>query len=667
MADKYKFVIEGNDKTRAMFKSIKANLGSLRGEINSTGVKLVGLAGAGGLGALVAGSVLAQREVDNLSKALNLNSQTLSEWQYAGQTVNIEADKMADIMKDVSDKIGDLAETKGGGAVDMFENLNLNIADFIDLAPDQQLLKIGEALEGVDSRSREIFFMEALAGDATLLLPLLEDNAAALHEARQEARDFGVALDAVDSAKLKAAGDAMFRVQQMGKGASNQLSIHLAPIIEEVTIQLTNATREAGGMGAIVEKVFDNGVKVAGVFADGIHGVQILFKGGETIAWGFGGAVVGALNLGVNQAYVFANTLKNTVLLPLRSALELGTKLPGVGDQAREALAFLDENLADAEPPPQLKAAFDYMVTGIEDAKGELHAIMMEELPSQVLAQKVDEILNNAEARAQQVAAEAMSTGAANDEANFNSVGGDGLTDQEREQLAAKLETLQLSWLTELEQLQVKQDQEMALLDQAYASKLIAHDEYERRLTQLESKHAKQREKINKASNKSKLQLFVSGANQVLSAAAAINEKAAAAEMAMAVFSTGISLVKNIAKASEIGYPQNIPMIAGAIGQGVEIAGMLSSLNAPSGVSGGGSTTGTSSLTSSSQGASLDGINQFASNDQAQAGVMFNLTIQGDLVGDNAQTIADQIKTLITEQDYELIENGSHQALSLAG
>ncbi|WP_444932442.1 hypothetical protein ACJJIF_21975 (plasmid) [Microbulbifer sp. SSSA002] len=67
--------------------------------------------------------------------------------------------------------------------------------------------------------------MEALASDATLLLPLLENNAAGLRDAAQEARDYGVALNEVDSAKLKAAGDAMLRVQQNGQGR-NQPAHH---------------------------------------------------------------------------------------------------------------------------------------------------------------------------------------------------------------------------------------------------------------------------------------------------------------------------------------------------------------------------------------------------------------------------------------------------------
>ena len=53
-----------------------------------------------------------------------------------------------------------------------------------------------------------------------------------------------------------------------------------------------------------------------------------------------------------------------------------------------------------------------------------------------------------------------------------------------------------------------------------------------------------------------------------------------------------VSLVTNIAKASEIGFPQNIPMIAGAIGQGATIVSMLSGLKEPQGYATGGLFTG---------------------------------------------------------------------------
>ncbi|GAA5446130.1 hypothetical protein Misp06_04339 [Microbulbifer sp. NBRC 101763] len=260
-------------------------------------------------------------------------------------------------------------------------------------------------------------------------------------------------------------------------------------------------------------------------------------------------------------------------------------------------------------------------------------------------------------------------------EGDGNQAGADGLTEAERQRLTARLETLQLSWLTEMEQLQVQQDEEMALLDQAYASKIFAHDEYERKLTLLENKHRKQREKLEQASNKSKLKMFTTGAGQILSAAAAYNQKAAKAEMAIAVFSTGVSLVKNIAKASEIGYPQNIPMIAGAITQGVQIAGMLSSLKAPGGVSGDASapsmSTGGAVAATPSESFASSGNDGFVEGDAQKPGVVVNLTIEGDMVSDDPQAMAEKLgpvfTTMFSEQDWAPIPGDSRQAQELRG
>ncbi|WP_444925291.1 phage tail length tape measure family protein [Microbulbifer sp. TRSA002] len=255
----------------------------------------------------------------------------------------------------------------------------------------------------------------------------------------------------------------------------------------------------------------------------------------------------------------------------------------------------------------------------------------------------------------------------ANGEGEEGQIGEDGLTEAERQRLIARLETLQLSWLTEMEQLQVQQDEEMALLDQAFASKLIAHDTYERRLTLLENKHRKQREKLEQASNKSRLQLFVTGANQVLSAAAAYNQKAAKAEMAMAVFSTGVSLVKNIAKASEIGYPQNIPMIAGAIGQGIQIAGMLSDLQAPSGVSGGAAAPSISTTGSAVESPGVSGIDEVVEGEAQQPVSQVIFQFMGDVVGDSSERIIEEIQTKMSEGELVLFDKSSRQALELNG
>ncbi|WP_299948769.1 hypothetical protein [uncultured Microbulbifer sp.] len=265
-----------------------------------------------------------------------------------------------------------------------------------------------------------------------------------------------------------------------------------------------------------------------------------------------------------------------------------------------------------------------------------------------------------------QTALQALQAGTANGEGEGNKAGPDGLTDAERQRMVARLETLQLSWLTEMEQLQVQQDEEMTLLDQAYASKLIQKDEYERSLFQLEQKHAKERQKLEQDTNKSKLQLFASGAKQIFSAASTHSKKMAKLSKAAAIFETGVALVTNIGNASKIGYPQNIPMIAGAVAQGVQIAGMLSGLKAPSGVSAG--ATAPAATLPSTTGATATPLDTFAGNrEPQQLPTQIIFQIAGDVNGDNSEALLEQMANKINNQDFVLIGSNSRQAQELRG
>ena len=137
------------------------------------------------------------KELLATSTAFNVSTQSIQVWAAAARPLGIEADKMSDIFKDVNDKLGDLATTGGGEAKDLFEQLKLKIQDFKSLAPDQALLKIGEALNKSKlTQSQKIFLLEGLADDASRLLPLLQTNGAALASIRRELTQSGALLDA---------------------------------------------------------------------------------------------------------------------------------------------------------------------------------------------------------------------------------------------------------------------------------------------------------------------------------------------------------------------------------------------------------------------------------------------------------------------------------------
>lgn len=126
---------------------------------------------------------------------------TVEEFQrlaFAAKSVGIENDKLADILKDTTDKVGDFLTTGGGPMADFFEQIAPQVgvtADaFRNLSGADALQLYVSSLEkaGV-SQSEMTFYMEALASDATALLPLLRDNGAEMGRLGDKAAKFGLA------------------------------------------------------------------------------------------------------------------------------------------------------------------------------------------------------------------------------------------------------------------------------------------------------------------------------------------------------------------------------------------------------------------------------------------------------------------------------------------
>ena len=99
----------------------------------------------------------------------------------------ISMEKYADIIKDVNDKTHDFLQNGGGPMVDFFDNIAPKVGitkdAFVGLSGEQGLQLYVNSLEKANlSQEQMTFYMEAIASDSTMLLPLLKDNAAGLDE-----------------------------------------------------------------------------------------------------------------------------------------------------------------------------------------------------------------------------------------------------------------------------------------------------------------------------------------------------------------------------------------------------------------------------------------------------------------------------------------------------
>ncbi len=134
-------------------------------------------------------------ETDRLAKFLRMSTQDLLAWQFASQKAGVSGEQMADIFKDIGDKIGDAVLNQSGEAVDALNALGLSAKKLSTETPDRQLLAIAGALEKVGTNAEKITILESLGNDLSKLLPLFDNNSQKLQQFLKLSRQYGVAPD----------------------------------------------------------------------------------------------------------------------------------------------------------------------------------------------------------------------------------------------------------------------------------------------------------------------------------------------------------------------------------------------------------------------------------------------------------------------------------------
>ena len=176
----------------------------------------VGVAGlAAGFSVAARKSLSYAKEVENLSRISNTSIEDFQRNAHAAQTVGIEQEKLADIYKDTGDKIGDFLQTGGGPMVDYFENIaplvGQTAEQFRELSGPDALQLYFDGLEKANlSQNDMTFYMEAIASDATALIPLLAKNGQAFRDLGKDATVMGDSTVA-ELAKAEKALDSLER------------------------------------------------------------------------------------------------------------------------------------------------------------------------------------------------------------------------------------------------------------------------------------------------------------------------------------------------------------------------------------------------------------------------------------------------------------------------
>lgn len=277
-------------------------------------------------------------ETDRWAKSLRISTQELLAWQFAAEKAGVSGDQMADIFKDIGDKIGDAVLNKSGEAVDALNALGLSAEKLSKVSPDKQLLAIGESLGKIGTNAEKTTILESLGNDLSKLLPLFDNNNEKLKQFIDLAKDYGVAPD-------PASIDDLVKVNQL---------------FEDMEAQVAGLKMEiAAGLAKVDLTPLQNSLdKLHDVLTDPVvlQGISDLVSEVAQLAGWLVKAAAGAGQLAASTGNRFA---------ALSGKIDLNNI-----DQVNERIAYLQKNLEGRKSIySQDKSMFSWLTGGDDSVK----------------------------------------------------------------------------------------------------------------------------------------------------------------------------------------------------------------------------------------------------------------------------------------------------------
>ena len=202
-----------NDENVGLSKSLESTADgaktAAKGVLEITGAVTAGLgAVAGATGYLISRQAEHARQIERMATVSQTSVEQIQALGYASEQYNISGENMADILKDVNDKLGDFSENEGGEFADFMENIapkvGLTIEKLQQLSGPEALIAVKTAMDAANVPMKsQIFYLESIANDASALMPLLDKQGQKLYELTDKFDDLNVSMSEYDIEKFK--------------------------------------------------------------------------------------------------------------------------------------------------------------------------------------------------------------------------------------------------------------------------------------------------------------------------------------------------------------------------------------------------------------------------------------------------------------------------------
>lgn len=265
-----------NRKLKLAQRSVQDFASEALGVAQAVGAPFAAVAGAVGfsLQSAVTGFAQAGDGLDKMSARLGISAVKLQEWSFAATHAGAAPEDLEDALKDLSEKIAEVAGGDTGDAAQLFSALGISVKDASGkIRPASDIFEeVADAIQRNEDPALRTKMAMVLMGDSgRKLIPMLSGGAQGLDDMAKQARDLGLVMNEDAVAAAAQMTDHMDDMKASVTAVGHEIGYRLSPIV----ISMSDRFRDlaAANKGALGEKV----EKVAGSFADAIG--KIDFEG----------------------------------------------------------------------------------------------------------------------------------------------------------------------------------------------------------------------------------------------------------------------------------------------------------------------------------------------------------------------------------------------------
>lgn len=265
-----------NRKLKLAQRSVQDFASEAQGVAQAVGAPFAAVAGAVGfsLQSAVTGFAQAGDGLDKMSARLGISAVKLQEWSFAATHAGAAPEDLEDALKDLSEKIAEVAGGDTGDAAQLFSVLGISVKDASGkIRPASDIFEeVADAIQRNEDPALRTKMAMVLMGDSgRKLIPMLSGGAQGLDDMAKQAHDLGLVMNEDAVAAAAKMTDHMDDMKASVTAVGHEIGYRLSPVV----ISMSDRFRDlaAANKGALGEKV----EKVAGSFADAIG--KIDFEG----------------------------------------------------------------------------------------------------------------------------------------------------------------------------------------------------------------------------------------------------------------------------------------------------------------------------------------------------------------------------------------------------